>query len=154
MRHYMILANQSLGSAELAEAVKERVAAGPCDFWVLVPATPSKELVPTAMPMPVMGGVPLLPASKGESVKTAEARLQAALKAFAALGATVDGAVGDPEPVHAVEAALKRRTFDEIIISTLPATLSRWLHQDLPHRLQRKFHVPVTHVELPHHAPH
>jgi hypothetical protein len=39
------------------------------------------------------------------------------------------------------------RAFDEIIISTLPATLSRWLKLDAPSRIARMTQVPVTHVE-------
>ena len=31
-------------------------------------------------------------------------------------------------------------------MSTLPARVSRWLHHDLPGRLEHEFHVPVTHV--------
>ena len=148
MRHYMVVANQSLGGEELMNVIKDRMGAGPCDFFVVVPATPAKELVPNIIPMPVMGGVPLLEASPEEGRKAAEARLQSALKQLAAAGATTDGHVGDPDPVHAVENALASRQFDEIIVSTLPAHVSRWLHQDLPHRLQHKFHLPVTHVEV------
>ena len=50
--------------------------------------------------------------------------------------------------MHAVEAALARRQFDEIIVSTLPPRLSRWLHQDLPRRLEHRFHLPVTHISV------
>jgi hypothetical protein len=63
-----------------------------------------------------------------------------------AAGATAGGAVCDPDPMRAVEDAVTGRGFDEIIVSTLPARLSRWLHQDLPARLGRKLHLPVTHV--------
>jgi hypothetical protein len=41
---------------------------------------------------------------------------------------------------------LERSSFDEIIVSTLPAPVSRWLRLDLAHRLERRFHLPVTHV--------
>ena len=44
----------------------------------------------------------------------------------------------------AMEAAVASQTFDEIVISTLPARVSRWLRQDLTHRANRRFAVPVT----------
>ena len=40
-----------------------------------------------------------------------------------------------------IEETLRDRAFDEIILSTLPPTVSRWLHLDLPHR--------VAHLGLP-----
>jgi len=60
------------------------------------------------------------------------------------VGATVDGTVGDPDPMKAIQELVSRRSFDEIIVSTLPSGVSRWLHQDLPHKVERKFHLPVT----------
>ena len=60
------------------------------------------------------------------------------------LGATVTGEVGDSEAVRGVRAVVDSMLVDEIIISTLPTTLSRWLRQDLPSRVERKFSLPVT----------
>ena len=48
------------------------------------------------------------------------------------------------DPVRGVGDTLKEKTYDEVIISTLPSGLSRWLHQDLPHRVERKYKLPVT----------
>jgi hypothetical protein len=58
----------------------------------------------------------------------------------------VTGEVGDPSPALAVSDALERATIDEIIVSTLPSGLSRWIHQDLPHRLERRTGLPIAHV--------
>ena len=76
----------------------------------------------------------------------AQAKLDAAVRKLAAAGVRADGTVGDADPVRAVEEATASGVFDEIIVSTLPARVSRWLHQDLPGRLERQFHLPVTHV--------
>jgi GABA permease len=54
--------------------------------------------------------------------------------------------VGDHDPVHAVETVTRERQFDEIIVSTLPERMSRWLHRDLPRRLEHKTGLPVTHI--------
>jgi GABA permease len=143
----MIVANQTLGGDQLVQAIRDYMAAGPTEFWIVVPATPVQHLVPTFVPpMPVMGGPLNLPPSPEEGRSLAEAKLQSAVEQLRAAGATADGEVGDPDPMRAVEAALAKRKFDEIIVSTLPERLSHWLHQDLPWRIEHRFHLPVTHV--------
>ena len=148
MHRYLVVANQTLERDELVDLVRERVAAGPSEFWLVVPATPVKDLASNAVPipMPVMGGIPTLPAPPAEARRLAQANLDAAVKKLTSAGATASGVVCDPDPMRAVEEAMAGREFDEIIVSTLPARLSRWLHQDLPARLEHRFHVPVTHV--------
>jgi hypothetical protein len=150
MRRYMVVANQTLGSDELVRFIRSRADAGPSEFWVVVPATPVKDLaarsVPLA-PMPVMGGVLSVPAPAEEARELAHGKLQSALQQLARAGVKADGEVGDGDPMRAVEAALSGRQFDEIIVSTLPERLSRWLRQDLPRRLENKVRLPVTHVE-------
>lgn len=149
MRRHLIVANQTLGTDELARAVRDRLEAGPSEFWVVVPATPLTDLAPGFVP--TMGGWPVtVPASREDSRSVAQARLDAALRELRAAGATADGEVGDPDPMRAVENALADRQVDEVIVSTLPARVSKWLHQDLPSRIERKFHVPVTHVGAAH----
>jgi hypothetical protein len=146
MRRYLIVANQTLAADELSKAVADRSAAGPAEFWVLVPATQMTDLASPAF-LPGMGGVPVpVHASLEESEALARSRLDAALERLRAAGTTADGEVGDPDPFRAIEHTLATRQFDEIVVSTLPARLSRWLRQDLPSRVERKFHVPVTHV--------
>jgi GABA permease len=97
--------------------------------------------------MPPMGGVPVsVPASAEQGRALAQARLDAALDRLRATGAVADGEVGDLDPMRAIEQSLTRRHFDEILVSTLPARWSRWLRQDLPSRVERKFNLPVSYV--------
>jgi hypothetical protein len=148
MNRYLVVGNQTLDSDVLADQVRERMDRGPAEFWLAVPATPVKDLASNmvAIPMPVMGGVLKMPEPPAEARRLAQAKLDAALRKLTALGATVDGAVTDADPMRAVEEAMSNREFDEIIVSTLPRRLSRWLHQDLPDRLQDRFGVPVTDI--------
>ncbi|TRW46498.1 hypothetical protein [Georgenia yuyongxinii] len=144
-KHVLVLAYQTLGSQELSEAIRGRIAEGPADVWVVVPATHLVELAPLPPPMPTMGGVASIPDPEHDR-RVAKGKLDTALQQFTALGARVGGEVGDADPVRAVKDVLRRRQVDEIIVATLPAHLSKWLRQDLPHRLEHRFHLPVTHV--------
>lgn len=131
MRRYLVVANQTLGGAHLMGKVRETLAAGPCAFHILVPATPPSHFATW---------------TEGEALAVAQERLDSALTWFKELGAEADGEVGDRNPLQAISDALRERAFDEIILSTLPSGASRWLKQDLPHRVERSFAIPVTHV--------
>jgi hypothetical protein len=131
MEQYLVVANQTLGGEHLLDEVRRRLQAGACRFYVVVPVTP----------VPDHGAW-----NEGHSRVEAQKRLGVALERFRALGAEVTGALGDPSPVLAIRDALRGHVFDGIILSTLPPGVSRWLKLDLPHRVERDFGVPVTHV--------
>ncbi len=131
MRRYLVVANQTVGGAHLIDEARRRMDAASSSFHIVVPATaPQDHAVWT----------------EGEANAIAERRLQRALERFREIGADVDGEIGDPDPMTAVKDCELTRSYDEIILSTLPAGISRWLKQDLPHRMERAFDVPVTHV--------
>jgi hypothetical protein len=73
--------------------------------------------------------------------------LEQALPALSnAAGHRVTGSLGDPEPLMAIQDAINLGHFDEIIISTLPRRVSKWLKLDLVSKT-RALGLPVTHVE-------
>jgi hypothetical protein len=78
----------------------------------------------------------------------ARQRVEFGIEQLQKLGAEVDGEVGNANPAKAVEDALSRPKYDEIILSTLPSAVRRWLSQDLPHRVRRMFKGPVTVVSV------
>jgi GABA permease len=153
MRRYLVVANQTLTGDELVRAVVTCAEAQPSEFFLVVPATPVVEMWVEAVAMPY-GCVPHEPNASTQARELAEERLTAAAEQLRAAGVTVHGQVGDCNPVRAVEDALGAGTFDEIIVSTLPRRISRWLHQDLPRRLEQRFGLPVTHVTDARHAVH
>ena len=150
MHRYLVVANQTLGGDELLDAIRERMERGPAEFWVLVPATPSTQLVNEfgALSGYFPISAELLHAADVEAreqgIAKAKANLDTALQRLQEAGAAADGTVGDPDPMKAIENAVAQGRFDEIILSTLPPGLSRWLALDLPHRLRRKIKVPLT----------
>jgi hypothetical protein len=79
----------------------------------------------------------------------ARGRVEFGIEQLQKLGAEVDGGeVGSANAFRAVEDALSRRKYDEIILSTLPSRVGGWLSQDLPHKVRRKFKGPVTVVAV------
>jgi len=143
MRQVLVVANRTVGGSELAEVISTRHAAGPCQFYLLVPVPPTPP-IGVAMGFSAME-VGMIPAIHGpDEREIAHDRLVYGLEWMQGLGVTVTGAVGETDAVRAVKSVLDSRPIDEIIISTLPTSLSRWLHQDLPHRVERKFKLPVT----------
>jgi GABA permease len=128
MRHYLVVANQTLKQPELADKITSCIDAGPCEFFLLVPATRAHE--------PVRW-------TPADAVAVARRRLDGALERFRALGVDIVGEVGDPSPVAAIGAVLRRRSFDALILSTLPVGPSAWLRHDVPARIERLFNIPV-----------
>lgn len=131
MERFLVVANQTLGGGHLVDEVRRRLRAGACRFHVVVPVTPVAEHGTW---------------NEGHSRVEAEKRLEVALDRFRQLGADATGELGDPSPVLAINDALRHQSFDGIILSTLPSGVSRWLKLDLPHRVERDFALPVTHV--------
>ncbi|MGI9615044.1 MAG: hypothetical protein ACR2QO_19185 [Acidimicrobiales bacterium] len=78
------------------------------------------------------------------AIHEAEQRLDRFRASFAHLGSRLTGEVAAGEPMTATRRVMERAAFDEIIVSTLPSGISRWLRMDLPTRLERGLRLPVT----------
>jgi hypothetical protein len=127
MSTVLIVGNQTLPSRALAEAITKRIESGVTSFYVVVPATP------------IQHG---LTWDEEESEREAAGRLETFLFRLSTLGVQASGEVGDRDPVAAVRDALRGRDIDEIVLSTLPPGISRWLGQDVPSRIRGA--VPVS----------
>jgi hypothetical protein len=128
----LVVAHQTAATSQLLEAVRERAARGPAVFTLLVPK----------------GAHGLHKVVDAEDVDAADeeaviAKARPLLEEAA--GAPVEGIVGDHNPLDAVQDAVNMHGFDEIIISTLPHRVSRWLKLDLPHKLEG-LGLPITTV--------
>jgi hypothetical protein len=140
-RGYLVIANQTLAEAELSEAIRKRLKAGPSSFYVLVPNTAAGNLAARVAPIAPAAGDATIDVL---STEQAQHRLGQLLADLRDLGVDADGDLGDADPLKAAAELLKRQQFDEIILSTLAQPISRWLGMDLPHRLHRHSGLPVT----------
>jgi hypothetical protein len=121
--HVVVIANVTAGSEELLAAMKERAARQPTMFHLVIPAT-----------------------SAGGGQTLATETLRGALARFREEGLDADGVVGHSDPATAAIEAWDPRRHDEIIISTLPMRVSKWLRAGLPARVGRLTGALVTHV--------
>jgi hypothetical protein len=128
-RRFLVVANKTLHADELEARIRELSGLGPARFYLVVPAEPHGGEAPD------------------EARRLAEHRLRHLIELLQSDGIAAEGEVGVPDPFQAIEDVLEWQRFDEIVLSTLPPTLSRWMAADLPRRLERNFHLPVTRVE-------
>jgi hypothetical protein len=151
MVRVLLVANKTLGSGEVSEYVRDRMAKEDCQFTLLVPATPPSDHVPIHRLAGGLTGATDRVASFGEKEDNydfARSRLEYGLGVLRGLGADVDGDIGDPHPAKAIQDVLEREKFDEVALSTLPKGVSRWLRLDIPHQVERKFRIPVTVIKV------
>ena len=120
-RNVLIVANRTAATPALLAEVRKRASEGPCHFTLVVPRA-------------------FWDADTEESAITLEPAIPLLEDAA---GGRVEGLIGAEDPFLAVTAALEAAPYDEIIVSTLPARVSHWLHIDLPARVQR-LGLPVT----------
>jgi hypothetical protein len=118
----LVVANKTAATPSLIDAVRDRAARGPCRFTLLVPNTTH--------------GLHKVVDPEDQSQSEAEAVIELAVPLLEdAAGGEVDAMIGVPEPLAAIQDAVNVRGFDEIILSTLPKRVSRWLHLDLPSKV-------------------
>lgn len=128
----LVVAHRTAAATGLRDAVRHRAAAGPARFTLLVPRTAH--------------GLHRIMDPEDQDDSEAREILTRALPLLSeAAGSPVDGLIGDPAPLTAIDDAINRESYDEIILSTLPTHLSRWLRLDLPRKVAG-LGLPVTTV--------
>lgn len=115
----LVIANRTASTPRLLDEVTERARAG-ASFTLLIPPEHGhhEDWSPEV-------ALDLLGSAAGSDVATLEP--------------------GD-NPLDTVHRAVSDGQFDELIVSTAPSHLARWVHHDLPHRLQ---HLGLPVVVIP-----
>jgi hypothetical protein len=129
----LVVANRTAESPELLDALRSRAVHGPCEFMLLVPSTPH--------------GLAWAANTHDAGNEEAEQHRAAFLDELRGEGLDVTGAkVGDPDPLAAICDECNFNEYDELIVSTLPLKLSKWLRVDLPRKAEAATGLAVTHV--------
>jgi len=128
----LVVANRTAESPELLAALKTRAGEGGAEFTLLLPATPHGLAWAADM-------------HAGE--EDAKGHLEGLAERMRKEGVDVrEAKVGASEPLAAVADESNFADYDELIVSTLPLHVSKWLHVDLPRKAAAATGLPVTHV--------
>jgi hypothetical protein len=137
--HVLVVAHQTAATSGLLDTVHARAQRGSATFHLVVPRQAH--------------GIHKVVDPQDAGADEAQQVLEQALpKLTQAAGSEVTGSLGDSEPLMAIHDAVNLGEYDEIIISTLPLGISRWLKLDLISKA-RALGLPVTHVQAPTKAP-
>jgi uncharacterized membrane-anchored protein len=136
----LVVARTTAPTPALLDAIRARVARGPARFHLLIPN-------PAAH-------AELTEAERERHHVEGEHLLELALPLIdQAAGTPTEGTVsGRHDPMDAIEETLREGDFHEVIVSTLPHGVSRWLHTDLPSRVAH-LGLPVTTIVAQRRAP-
>ncbi len=118
----LVVAHKTAATPSLLGAVRDRAARGPAEFTLLVPNSAH--------------GLHKVVDPEDQETSEADQVLELAIPLLEdAAGGHVEGMVGDPSPMNAIQDAINVHGFDEVIISTLPTKVSKWLRLDLPSKV-------------------
>jgi hypothetical protein len=128
----LVVAHKTAATQPLLDAVRERAQRGPAKFTLLVPRATH--------------GLHTVVDPEDQDAGETQSVIDHAVPLLSeAAGMPVEALVGDADPGAAIQDAINLHGFDEVIISTLPRRMSRWLKLDLPSKVGG-LGLPVTTV--------
>ncbi|HEY8644467.1 MAG TPA: universal stress protein [Gaiellaceae bacterium] len=128
----LVVANETVGGAELLSEIRERSHGRAARVLVVCPALNS----------PLRHWV----SDEDQARASAQARLDESLVSMRAAGLDAAGEIGDGDPIQALEDAVRTFRPDELVISTHPVGRSHWLERGVVEKARERFNLPLTHV--------
>jgi hypothetical protein len=134
-RRLLVVTTSTADEAALREEVREHAGGEEVEIHVVAPAAELSRLQWLA---------------SDEDEARAEARrvAQETSDAVEQTGRVEEAEIGDPDPVQAIEDALRTFPADELIIVTRSGEDASWLEQGSLEEARERFQLPITHLVL------
>jgi hypothetical protein len=131
-RRVLVVANETVGGEELLSVISTLALDERTHFHVVCPALNSRLKTYTSDEDPAR--------------EAAQQRLDDTLARLTSVGIDATGAIGDGDPLVAIDDAMRTYGPGEIVISTHPPGRSNWLEKGVVDSVRARFDVPLTHV--------
>ncbi len=128
----LVIANETCTGSELFETIRERADGPGSEVLVVAPALTSR--------------LRYWMSDEDSGIAAAEERLSISLERCGAAGVAARGALGDADPLQALDDAMRTFAPTEVIVATHPEGRSNWLERGLVAQAGERFDVPITHV--------
>ncbi len=133
-RRLLVIANETCTGPDLFREIRERLDDTDTEVLVVAPALTSR--------------LRYWMSDEDAGIQAAGQRLARSIELCAAAGISADGALGDADPLQALDDAVRSFHPDEVVIATHPIDRSNWLEHGLVAQARERFSIPVTHVEV------
>jgi hypothetical protein len=133
-RRLLIIANATCMGDELFREIRRRADETATDVLIVAPALTSR--------------LRYWMSDEDAGTASAQQRLAASIEHCAAAGIPAQGALGDADPLQALDDAMRSFDPDDVIIATHPPDRSNWLENGIVAQARARFSVPITHVEV------
>jgi hypothetical protein len=129
----LVIANETITAPQLLDMIRER-ALGGTEVLLVAPALTTR--------------LRYWLSDEDAGISEAGERLRASAAQLRAEGVMVDGAVGDADPLLAIDDAVRTFGPEQIIIATHSEGRSNWLERGLVVQARERWDIPITHVEV------
>jgi hypothetical protein len=130
----LVLANETCGGSALFDAIRERLDGENGEVLIVAPALSSR--------------LHYWMSDEDPGREEAERRLAASVEHCKEAGIPAKGALGDADPLQALDDAVRTFDPDQVLIVTHPAEGENWLEHGLVTQARERFPMPIGHVEV------
>lgn len=130
----LVLANETCSGDALFRTIRDRAGGGDARVLIVAPALSSR--------------LRYWMSDEDPGIAAAGRRLEASVARCAAEGIPAEGALGDADPLQALDDAVRSFAPDEVVVATHPEGRSNWLEHGLVAQARERHTMPITHVEV------